>query len=383
MGSRAFTILAATLFSILVLLFLYSTAEVLLLLFIAIIISIYLSSITELLQQRFGVPRGIGSVSAVIVTLLALIGIGWLIFPPLVAQTQELFAALPDMVQSLNGQIGRLVERSPLAATVLPVQRSGNYIGHFVGEISGYFRSAVPVVFGGVHFVIQLISVVVMGIYLTERPGLYREGIIALTPIPYRDLVRDILQELGRTLRSWIAGQIFAMIVLGTLTWIGLLLLRVPYALAFGVFAGLAAIVPFFGTLVSTLLPALFVLGGSGGLIHALLVGLLGVIVHVIEANIVAPMIMERQINLPPVLSILSVLIMAHLLDVVGLLVAVPVLASVMVIVRRVYIHRIIEGRGHRRAVRDRPVELKLPGEDTVAVHPGAWEDTVPSMLER
>jgi len=383
MGSRPWAILVATLFSILVLLFLYSTAEVLLLLFIAILIAIYLSAITELLQKRLGVPRSIGSVSAVLVTLLGLVGIGWLVFPPLVAQTQQLFAALPEIVQSWNRQIGRLVERSPLAATVLPVQRSGNYIGQFVGEISGYFRSAVPVVFGGVHFVIQLISVIVMGIYLTERPGLYREGIIALTPVPYRDLVRDILQDLGRTLRAWIAGQIFAMIVLGLLTWIGLLLLRVPYALAFGVFAGIAAIVPFFGTLVSTLLPALFVLGGSGGLVHALLVALLGVVVHVIEANFVAPMIMERQVNLPPVLSILSVLIMAHLLDVVGLLVAVPVLATVMVIVRRVYIHRIIEGRSHRRAVRDRPIELKLPGEDTVVVHPGAWEDTVPSMLER
>jgi predicted PurR-regulated permease PerM len=366
-----------------VLLFLYSTAEVLLLLFIAILIAIYLSAITELLQQRLGVPRSVGSIAAVVVTILALVGIGWLIFPPLVVQTQELFASLPAIVQNWNSQIGRLVERSPLAATVLPVQRSGNYIGHFVGEISGYFRSAVPVVFGGVHFIIQLISVMVMGIYLTERPGLYREGVIALTPLPYRDLMRDILQDLGRTLRAWIAGQIFAMIVLGGLTWIGLLLLGVPYALAFGVFAGIAAIVPFFGTLVSTLLPALFVIGGSGGPVHALLVVLLGVVVHVIEANLVAPMIMERQVNLPPVLSILSVLIMAHLLDVVGLLVAVPVLATLMVIVRRVYIHRIIEGRTHRRAVRDRPVELKLPGEDAVIVQPAAWEETVPSMLER
>jgi predicted PurR-regulated permease PerM len=207
--------------------------------------------------------------------------------------------------------------------------------------------------------------------------------VISLSPIRYRDLVRDILSELTMTLRAWIGGQIFAMVVLGVLTWVGLELLRVPYALAFGVFAGIAAIVPFFGTLVSTLLPALFVIGGTGGAGHAVLVILLGVVVHLVEANFVAPMIMERQVSLPPVLSILSVLIMGRLLNVIGLLVAVPVLATVMVIVRRVYVYRVIEGRSHRRAVRDRPIEVRLPGEDAVMVHPSAWEDTVPSLLER
>jgi predicted PurR-regulated permease PerM len=389
MRPRPYAILIATLFSILLLLFIYSTAEVLLLVFISILISIYLSAITELLQRRLGIPRSVGTLSAIIVTLIAIAGIGLLIIPPLITQTQALLASLPDVVQNWNEQLRGLVQRSPLAATIFGGRQgevageNTNYLSQFIGEVGGYFRSAVPVVFGGVHFVIQLISVLVMGIYFTERPGLYREGVISLTPIRYRDLARDILTELGTTLRAWIAGQLFAMVVLGVLTWVGLELLRVPYALAFGVFAGLAAIVPFFGTLVSTLLPALFVIGGTGGLVHALLVVLLGVVIHLIEANFVAPMIMERQVSLPPVLSILSVLIMAHLLDVVGLLVAVPTLATVIVIVRRIYVHRILESRTHRRSVRDRPVELRLPGDESVVIHPSAWEESIPTILER
>ena len=139
--------------------------------------------------------------------------------------------------------------------------------------------------------------------------------------------------------------MIIAMIFLGVLTYLGLLLLDVPYALAFGVFTGVVVVVPFFGTLLSTLLPALFVLGAQGA-VHAMLVVLLGVVVHLIEANVVHPMIMERQVNLPPVLSILSVLIMAELLGAVGLLVAVPVLATVMVLVRRIYVQRLAVGKG-------------------------------------
>jgi hypothetical protein len=93
-------------------------------------------------------------------------------------------------------------------------------------------------------------------------------------------------------------------------------------------------------------------------------------------------MIMQRQVNLPPVLSILSVLIMAHLLHVIGLFVAVPVLATAMVVVRRVYVHRLLEGKGFRRAVRDRRVEIRLPSDGSVLVHPVAYQRTVPTLLE-
>src|SRR5205814_6131157 len=137
---------------------------------------------------------------------------------------------------------------------------------------------------------------------------------IALFPPIHRDLVRDVLADLATTLRAYIVGQLLTMAILGALTAIGLSLLQVPYALTFGVFTGAVAIVPFFGTLVSTTLPALFVLGGQGigGFgpgTHALTVILLGTVVHLIEGNLVMPLITAKQVELPPVLTILSVLV--------------------------------------------------------------------------
>jgi predicted PurR-regulated permease PerM len=93
--------------------------------------------------------------------------------------------------------------------------------------------------------------------------------------------------------------------------------------------------VPFFGTLVSTVLPALFVVG-TGDWIKVVAVLLLGVVVHVIEANLVGPLIMERKVSLPPVLTIASVLGMGTLFGVIGLVVAVPILALSLVVVRHV-----------------------------------------------
>ncbi len=382
MNRKGIGIVITTIFFLLLLLFVYSIAEILLLLFIAVLFSLYLGAITDTLQRRFAVPRPVGLLMALVLTTAGIVGIGYLIVPPVAEQTTELLTQLPSQLERWEEELIVLAEESPMMANFFGQLEEGeSYVGNIVAEIGGYFRGVVPYLFSGMTFLIHFVSVLVMGIYMTLRPAMYREGVIALAPPLHRELVRDILTDLAVTLRSWIVGQLLAMFSLAVLTWIGLILLDVPYALAFGVFTGLVAIVPFFGTLVSTLLPAIFVLG-QGLAVKAILVTVLGVVVHLVEANFIAPMIMERQVSLPPVLTLLSVLVMAHLMHIIGLLVAVPVLASALVLVRRIYIHRILEGKGFRKAVRDQPVELRLPDAAAVIVHPAARDESIPSVLE-
>ena len=382
MNRKGIGVVITTVFFLLLLLFIYSIAEILLLLFIAVLFSLYLGAITDTLQRRFAVPRPLGLLLAILLTTAAVVGIGYLIVPPVAEQTAELITQLPEQLERWETDLIALAEESPMMVNFFgQIEEGESYVGSIAAEIGGYFRGVVPYLFSGMNFFIHFISVLVMGIYMTLRPAMYREGLIALAPPVHRELVRDILTDLAVTLRAWIVGQLLAMFSLALLTWIGLILLNVPYALAFGVFTGLVAIVPFFGTLVSTLLPAIFVLG-QGLAVKAFLVTLLGVVVHIFEANFVAPMIMERQVSLPPVLTLLSVLVMAHLMHLIGLLVAVPVLASSLVLVRRIYIHRILEGKGFRKAVRDQPIELRIPGDAHVLMHPGARERSIPSMLE-
>lgn len=370
-------VLGAGIFFVLLLLFVYSVVEVLLLLFVAVLFALYLGAVTDFLQRRLRLPRWAGLSAALLLTLVAITAVGLLIIPPVLEQTQELINVLPQLLASWEMSLFEVAARYPLLEQMLPPRvAAGGYFDAALERLGAYLSGLFPYLFSGLHLVINLISVLVMGIYLTLRPTLYREGLIALVPLRQRALARDILVELGNTLRSWIVGMIIAMVFLGVLTYLGLLLLDVPYALAFGVFTGVVVIVPFFGTLVSTLLPALFVLGAQG-VVHALLVILLGVVVHLIEANVVHPMIMERQVNLPPVLSILSVLIMAELLGVVGLLVAVPVLATVMVLVRRIYVQRLAVGKGLRRPPEERarpvaPVPESLSGPTAAPARRGA-----------
>jgi predicted PurR-regulated permease PerM len=374
-----FAVLIAAVFAVLLLAFVYSVAEVLLLLFIAALFALYLGAIIDFMQERFRVPRVVGVLAALLITGVGVTIVGWLVLPPVARQTQALITALPGQIQLWMASLRELTARYPLLAAVFPPERLSEQLSGLAQNAGQAAAGLFPVVFDTLHVLINFVSVLVMGIYMALRPEVYREGIVSLAPPVHRELVRDILADLARSLRAWIGGQMLAMVFLGVLTWIGLEILQVPYALAFGVFTGVVVIVPFFGSLVSTLLPALFVLGNQD-VIHALLVVLLGVIIHIIEANFVHPLIMERRVHLPPVLSILSVLIMAELLGPVGLLVAVPVLATLMVVTRRIYVHRLLEGKGFRRFVRDPPSEVRLP-EGVLRTAPSGL--SIPALLEQ
>ncbi|MGQ0537728.1 MAG: AI-2E family transporter [Gemmatimonadaceae bacterium] len=372
---RLASLLAATAGTVLLLWLFGTAADVFLLVFIAALFALYLGSATDELVKRLPVSRPFALGLAIFGSFAAVVALAATLLPPIVAETQSLFRVLPTYLAAWERGLDRLAASYPALRDVInPGENS--IVKTLYAQLEGLGDQVVPRVVSLGHAIVNIVSVFVMGLYLALTPQLYREWLIALFPPVHRDVVRDVMRDLRTTLRSWIVGQLLAMVILAVLTAIGLALLQVPYALTFGVFTGAVAIVPFFGTLVSTILPALFVLGGPGfeGLgpgTHAIMVIALGVIVHVVEANLVLPLIVARQVQIPPVLSMMAILLAGRLLGAQGLIVAVPLLAAGMVIVRRLVVNRLYEQPGLRRVVRDRPLVLHVPAPDGgVATYP-------------
>jgi len=361
--ARVAPIIAGVILTFLLLWMLGATADVFLLLFIAIIISLYLGAVRDLFVEKGHVPPKLAFFLSVVGSATALLGLFAILLPPVVEQTRALIVVMPTYIEAWETGIDHFVARFPAMAGVW---KPGEHplIGAVYTQVSEQAQGLVPKVFGLVHVMIDCFAVGVMSIYLALQPGVYREWLIALFPPIHRDLVRDVLRDLADALRAYIVGQLLTMTVLAALTAAGLYLLDVPYWLTFGIFTGLVAVVPFFGTLVSTTLPALFVLGSPGGGTRALYVLALGVVIHLIEGNLVSPLVMSKKIDMPPVLTITSVLIVGKLLGPLGLVVALPVLVTVMVIVRRILINRIYEGKGFRKSTRDRIFVLRVPVPD-------------------
>lgn len=375
-------LLAATVLTVLLLWLFKTVADVFLLLFLGVLIALYLGALTASLRRRLGLPERLAYAASIVITLAGIAGLFWILVPPVIEQTQQLVRVLPVYVADWEAGIERALARFPALRDVLGPGEH-RLLRAVYDEIAAQFRDVVPKVVGIVHAAINVFAVAVMGIYLSLHPALYREWLIALFPPVHRELVRDLLGDLGDTLRSWIVGQLLAMSVLAALTALGLYALGVPYWLTFGVFTGLVAIVPFFGTLVSTILPALFVLNTPGGGQRAFLVVMLGVVIHLFEGNVVAPLVMSRKVDLPPVLTIMSVLVIGKLLGPIGLVVAVPTLAVLMVVVRRILVTRIYEGQGFRRSTRERPLVLRLPAPGGGVLAPPGPPADVLAVVER
>ena len=360
--------LAATVATGLFLWLLFRAADLFLLLFIAALFSLYLGAATDTIVRRFHVPRGVAFAIAFVATVVAIVGLFTLLVPPVVEQTQQLITNLPGYATAWQGWLERMLVRYP-ALREIWAEESGNLVSTLVEQAEGAVGGILPRVVGIGHAVVNIVSILVMGVFLALHPAAYREWLIALFPPRRRDLVRDVLRDLANTLRAWLVGQVLAMAILALLTALGLRLLGVPYWLTFGVFTGAVAIIPFFGTMISSILPALFVLGGEGifGLspgTHAILVVTLGFVIHIVEANLVIPLITQKQVELPPVLTMMSILVVGRLFGATGLPVAVPLLAAGMVLVRRLLVNRIYEAQGIQRLSGDRVLVLRVPATD-------------------
>ncbi|HEY6091963.1 MAG TPA: AI-2E family transporter [Gemmatimonadales bacterium] len=337
--------------------FLLKVVDVLLLLFLAILLAVYLSAVTDWLERRFGTRRWAGLTVTIIATVAAVVGVGVLLAPPVVEQTRALMSGLPQTLTNIQNVLAHWASQYPvLDQTDLANPSSGvlsglvtDAIGFLSGSILGYVR-------GGGKIFIEGASVLVMALYLARQPALYRDGLISLFSPHHRQIARNVFDDASATLRAWVVGQLIAMSLLALLTALGLWILGVPYWLAFGIFTGLVAIVPFFGSLFSTILPALFMVA-SGDWVKVLLVLLLGVLVHVVEANVIVPRIMQSKVELPPVLTIAGVLVMGTLLSAIGLIVAVPVLCVVMVLIRHILHGEIYGEPGRFKPAVLRPTE--------------------------
>jgi predicted PurR-regulated permease PerM len=337
--------------------FLLRVVDVLLLVVLAILLAVYLSAVTDWLERRFGTRRWAGLTVTIVASLAGVIGVGVLLAPPVIEQTRALMSGLPQTLTNIQNVLARWASQYPVFdQTDLANPSSGvlsglvtDVIGFLSGSILGYVR-------GGGKIFIEGASVLVMALYLARQPVMYRDGLISLFSPRHRAIANNVFDDASATLRAWVVGQLIAMSVLALFTALGLWILGVPYWLAFGIFTGLVAVVPFFGSLFSTILPALFMVA-SGDWLKVLLVLLLGVLVHVFEANVIVPRIMQRKVDLPPVLTIASVLVMGTLLGAIGLIVAVPVLCVVMVLIRHILHGQIYGEPGRFKPAVLRPTE--------------------------
>jgi predicted PurR-regulated permease PerM len=209
-------------------------------------------------------------------------------------------------------------------------------------ELSGASKYFFPFLSSTITAAAGLFLILVLSIYIGADPGLYRTGLLHLLAPSARAKAAMVLGRVAQILRKWLMTQAIAMLVIGSAATIALLILRVKAAFALGVIAGLLEFIPTIGPILSAV-PAI-AMGFLDSPEKALYVTLAYLIIQQAEGHILIPMLMKEGMDLPPALTIITQGVMALLFGFLGLLVAVPLLAAVLVTVRLVYVQGVIEG---------------------------------------
>jgi len=155
--------------------------------------------------------------------------------------------------------------------------------------------------------------------------------------------VGDALDACADALAGWLKGQAISMLFVGLATWIALAALGIPAPLVLGIIAGILDFVPFFGPVVSGALAIL--LAFTQGPRAALYVAVLVLLIQQTEAHVMVPLLQRWAVKLPPVLSLVAVVVFAGLFGVPGVLLATPLMVVAMVLVRKLYVEDLLEAQ--------------------------------------
>lgn len=293
--------------------------EVLLAAFGGVLIAVLLKAFSGLVERHTPLSYG-WSLTAVVLTILIVLGIGgWLLAPRIAEQTNQLGEQLPTVVEDIEAflqqqQWGQWVLEQAQNGSMLSAGAAGEGVSAF-SQWSSY-----------------VIVAVFVGLFGAADPHLYQAGTVHLFPLRHRDRIHDLIDELGYTLRWWLIGQALAMLVIGVSTTIVLWIFDIPLAIILGIIVGLLGFVPYLGPIIGAIPVALIAV--TEGAMQLLYVMLAYVGVQLLEGYVATPMIQHRTVYLPPIFTIISQLLLGTVIGILGFVFATPLAAVVLVLTR-------------------------------------------------
>jgi predicted PurR-regulated permease PerM len=333
---------------------------------ITIIFAIPLAAGATRLERR-GVPRPIGALLSLLGGLGVLALLITLLIPPFIDQTDQFVNDVPRVVDDLEltyadvtgedaGKVGDRVQEFVEKWTDDPERLIGpiTSIGLNVAGILG-----------------ALVLILITAYYMAIRPEPLIEGLVSLFPPPRREHVRHVLSRLRRSWIGWMEGVAIDMLATFVLTFIGLSLIGLDFAIFFAVLSALLVVVPYFGAIAGAIPPVLFALTDSPG--KALLTLGVYVLVQQIESNVTIPIVMSQRTRMHPAMIAIGVVVVGQLFGFVGLFVAVPILSLLTIATEEFWVKEIEETDRERRL---RAIELPGSTElDDRDDHPDQDED--------
>ena len=265
-------------------------------------------------------------------TIIVLLVLGFLVGFFAVAGLQ-LATQAGELSQTLSEQLKRLSDILERFGIARIAGNEGDPLSGIASQVIGSLgrlTQAVTTVFGAIG---SLILVMVLGLFIAAEPRLYERGLLWMTPVRSRARVLDIMHHIAHTLRRWVLGRLFAMVVEGLMTGVGLMIAGVPLAALLGVISGVLAFIPNIGAFIAGTLIVL--VGLSAGMETGLYALGVYLAVQFIEGNVLTPFVERRVVELSPAVVLGAQLIFGVLFGLLGIALADPIIAMIKTTLER------------------------------------------------
>jgi predicted PurR-regulated permease PerM len=304
----------------------YVVFDIVLMLFAAFIVASVVEPIARSLD-KYKIPRALSVLTVYVLVLVIIGGVLGLMVEPLAMQTRQLATVVPSIVNSLN-DITPLIPHIDQADLIESMQSGLLNFGDNVANFGlNVFAGTRSVIAGFVNF----LFIFVIALYLVVQKDALKKFARLLTPKEHYPYVAQAIERAQRSIGRWVLAQIVLGIIVGVIVGIGLWIIGVPYALLLGILAGVMEIVPVIGPMIAAT-PGVLVAITQGWTI-----GLAAFIFYIIngqfESHILIPNVMKRAVGLPPLVTIIAVILGARLLGVIGIVLAVPAATIISIFV--------------------------------------------------
>lgn len=339
----AISISTGTLFrAILVFLFfvlLFYLRDILLVILTSVVIASSVEPVT-LWVKKFGIPRILAVMSMYVLLSMAFIGIFYFFVPSLLSDAANFLRAVPELIEyiptPLPASSDSVLQGADLAQTLSqgitgtsePSSLTAVFtdLSQILGSFAQGFWDNVSVVFGGL---VQFILIIVLSFYLAVQEDGVAAFLRVVTPEQHERYIIGLWKRTQRKIGFWIQGQILLAVLVGILVYLGLTIVGIKNALFFAALAATFETIPLFGPILAAI-PAVAIAFGTGGLSFALLVAGVYLIIQQFENHLIYPLVVKKIIGVPPIIVILALIVGAQLGGFLGLLISVPLAATLM-----------------------------------------------------
>ncbi|NQU18313.1 MAG: AI-2E family transporter [Candidatus Saganbacteria bacterium] len=315
--------------------FIYYIRDTLFPVVMSFILFYILNPVVSLLSNKRGKWPGLNIHISIVASFLFAAFIIFLFFqfiiPPLALEFKRFGQNIPFYLDSTKGIIANIQQwymghNVPLALHHIIVQGFENLMSTALNMTQSFAQNMVKIT----GQFVKIIIIPIFAYYLLKDKDKLKEGMLNLLPKESRKISANLLEKINKTLNSYIKGIFILCLVVGLLATIGLKILGVKYALALGLIAGITEAIPIIGPWLGALPAIMIALIIDPAL--ALKVALLYLIIQALENSLLVPKILGNNLNLHPVVIILSILVLGKILGAWGLFFAAPLAAIINIV---------------------------------------------------